>query len=673
MSKSTSPKGRFNEVFDLVSRGEYLSAEERCRALLVETPADVNLLGLLGAVLIKLNRLEEAEWALRETIRLAPSFAKPHEDLGIVMLELGRANDAVEVLQNAVRLDPSLELAYLNLGKALAQLGKGAEADAAFERSFDLNPERRKLALAAEHHREGRLEEAERIYRDVIRDNPNNVDAMRLLGRVALSAKRNADAERLFRRAVSIAPDFVGAIGDLGRVLKEQNELEEAIGCFRRITELQPKNPQGYFLLAGTLAPAASTIEAMHAYQKTLELNPQHPGALLGLGHVLKTMGRQEEAVRTYRKCIAVKPDYGETYWSLANLKTYTLTDADIKAIESNLKLDNLTDQSRVNFLFALAKAYEDRGDFAHAWDYYVQGNSTQRVLEIYDPVQTEVMNDEIIALFDAEFLARKAGGGDSDPAPIFIVGLPRSGSTLIEQILASHSRVEGTSELPYLGRVATTLNRNRADGVNYPQAVRELTPENFKSLGEEYLNRARRHRTEGAAHFIDKMPNNFPTIGFLHLILPNAKVIDARRHPLDSCLSCFRQLFAKGQTFTYDLTDIGEYFLEYQRMMDYWHEVLPGKVLTVQYEELVHDLDGQVKRLLDYCDLPFEAACLRFHETERPVRTASSEQVRQPIYTSSIGFWRNYADRLDELREVLEPVLERYAKYLPEDLLRSA
>lgn len=273
-------------------------------------------------------------------------------------------------------------------------------------------------------------------------------------------------------------------------------------------------------------------------------------------------------------------------------------------------------------------------------------------------------MNDEIIRVFDSEFLQQHSGIGHPSSEPIFIIGLPRSGSTLLEQILASHSMVEGTAELPYIGLVATSLNRNRADGVNYPRAVRELTGEHFTKLGQDYLDLAQIHRAEGKPRFIDKMPNNFPSVGFINLILPNAKIIDARRYPMDSCLSCYRQLFARGQSFVYDLTEIGEYFLEYQRMMDYWHGVLPGRCLTVQYEDMVTDFDNQVRRLLEYCELPWEENCARFYETDRPVRTASSEQVRQPVYTRSIHFWRNYAEHLQELRDVLEPALPRYAQY---------
>lgn len=664
MSSLSSPRGRFNEIMDLVERGEFAHAEGLCRALLQKHPRDVNVLGLRGAVLVKLKRLEEAEPVLRQAIRLAPTFAKPYEDLGHVLLELGRPAEAADALRNAVRLDPKLEQAHLNLGRALARLGFGGEADEAFEKSFALNPERKALAHAAEHHRAGRFDEAEQLYRIILRNNPKNIDAMRMLGRIALAARRHADAEKLFRRAIELAPDFSGALMDLARLLREQNRFDEALECCGRVVDLEPRNAQAHFQLAATLAPAGLTYRAIDSYRRALELQPKFAGAHLGLGHVLKTVGRQDEAIAAYRECIRLKPDNGESYWSLANLKLYRLGDEAIAAMATSLKRDDLTNQSRVNFLYAMAKAFEDRGAFSRAWEYYEQGNGMQRRLEKYDPVQTEVLHDAVIEVFDAALLREKGGAGNPDGSPIFIIGLPRSGSTLIEQILASHSEVEGTSELPYVGRVATSLNRNRVDGINYPEAVRELSAEHFHALGAEYLELAGMHRIEGRPRFVDKMPNNFPAVGFLHLILPNAAIIDARRHPMDSCLSCFRQLFARGQTFTYDLLDIGEYFLEYERMMDHWNEVLPGKVLTVQYEALVEDFEAQTRRLLAHCGLAFEDACLRFFDTDRPVRTASSEQVRQPIHSRSIGFWRNYEDRLGQLKEVLAPSLSRYEQW---------
>jgi len=664
MPQPYASRNVFNEAIQLINSGKADKAEVLCRDAVNRNPRDVNLIALLGATLLKTRELEEAEKFLREAIELAPNFAKPHEDLGVLLLEKKQPEEAVDILRNATRLDPKAELAYFNLGRALIMLGKGAEADEAFEASFELNPERKKLALAAEYHKNGKQEEAARLYREILRANPNNVDALRLLGAIAADQQRFDEAERYFRRAIEFAPDYVRVIIDLGRILKEQDRYEEAIDCFKKANKLEPGNVQSNYQLASTLAPAALNYEAAKEYQRVLELQPDHAGAMLGLAHMLKTVGRQDEAVAAYRDFIGLTPDHGEGYWSLANLKTYRLTDDDIREMESQLAKDDISDESKVNFHFALAKTYEDQGNIDRAWEYYSQGNSKRRMIEQYDPVRTEITNDSIITVFNREFLEKNTGLGNPDPAPIFVVGLPRSGSTLIEQILASHSLVEGTSELPYAGRVATSLNRNRADGINYPEAVRELGEQHFKAMGQDYLDLAQLHRIEGKPHFIDKMPNNTPTIGFLHLILPNAKIIDARRYPLDSCLSCYRQLFARGQTFTYDLTDIGEYFLQYERMMDHWHDVLPGRALTIQYEDMVTDFENQVRRMLAYCELPFEEACINFHETERPVRTPSSEQVRQPIYSNSINRWKKYEQYLGELIEVLEPSLPRYAQY---------
>lgn len=665
MPELYAPKALFDEALELINAGDPVAAEKLCREAVQRNPKDVNMSGLLGAVLIKRRRLDEAEQVLKQTIALAPTFAKAHEDLGYALLEQERYEEAIEMLQKATRLDPKLDAAHFNLGKALASTGRGKEADAAFEASFELSPERKKLALAAKHHQEGRIEEAEQLYRQVLSNNPRNVDALRMLAMVAATAKRYDDAERLLRKAVGIAPDFLTAAVDLGRVLKEQDRFEEAIDCFKNAIAINPNNSHTHFLLASAYSPAGLNREAAREYRRALELAPEHPGALLGLGNALKTIGKQDEAIKAYQDCIRVRPDNGEIYWSLANLKTYRFSDEQIA--EMVARVDNpegLTEQSEVNFLFALGKAHDDRSDYDEAWRYYERGNGKQRMLAQYDPVQTETLNDAIVEVFDKALLEEKAGKGCPDRAPIFVLGLPRSGSTLVEQILASHSQVEGTSELPYLGRVAMSLNRNRADGVNYPEAVRELEAAHLTALGEDYINYARLHRTEGKPFFIDKMPNNFPTIGFLNLILPQAKIIDARRHPLDACVGNFRQHYAKGQTFSYDLTDLGEYCLQYLRMMDHWRQALPGRILTVQYEELVTDFENQARRLLDHCELPWEDACVRFYETERPVRTASSEQVRQPIYTDALNFWRNYERHLDELLEIVEPVRDRYRKY---------
>jgi Flp pilus assembly protein TadD len=660
-----SNRSRFDEIIALIGAGESARAETMCRGAIARDPRDVNMIALLGAILAKVRRFAEAEETLLRAIALAPSFAKPREDLGHVLLELDRPQEAVDALEQATRLDPKSESAWFELGKALAKTGRGKEADVAFEKSFELSPEKKALAYASRHHQEGRLKEAERMYRDILRARPDNVDALRLLANVVARTGRPGEAEHLLQRAIAAAPDFAGAHTDLGNLLREQDRFEEAIASHRAALRLEPDSPKAHFLLAGTLAPAALTYDAIAEYEQALKLNPRHASAWLGLGHALKTVGRQEEAIRAYRECAKLRPDNGEIYWSLANLKTYMFSDEEIRYMQEKVAGGKLRNISEVNFLFAMAKAFEDRNDHERAWQYYVAGNEKRRKDEWYDPVQTQVLNEAIIEVFDAGLLQGKRGAGCADPSPIFIVGLPRSGSTLIEQILASHSQVEGTAELPYLGRVATSLNRNRADGINYPAAVRELGSEHLRAMGEDYLRMAKMHRVRGTPRFIDKMPNNFPHVGLLALILPNARIIDARRHPLDACLSCYRQLFARGQPFTYDLVDIGEYYLQYQAMMDHWHTVLPGHVLTVQYEELIADFEPGVRRLVEFCGLPWEDDCLRFHETERPIRTASSEQVRRPISADAVGRWRKYESHLGELIEVLAPVLPRYERLL--------
>ena len=665
MSHPTATKFLFNEVIELLNKGELQQAEQKCLGFVEENPDDVTMLGLLGVILLKLNKLEDAERCLRHTIALAPTFAKPYEDLGLLLFQKCDYEEAVTVLRKAVEFDPTLDTAFFTLGKALGNLGHGREADEAYEKSFELSPHRKLMAQALALHRDGKFREAEKVYRHILQSDPDNVDVLRLLGLVLFVGNREYEAEKYLRKALSLAPDFIDALIDLGNLYKESHRLEEAVECFKKATELSPAAVKAHFLLGSTLAPSSLTFDAIDAYRKALELKPNHTGAHLGLGHVLKTVGELDGAIDAYRKCIEINPQHGEAYWSLSNLKTYKFSDADIEEMQRCVKNPELDDNSKVSFFFTLAKAYEDRDDYDNAWKCYENGNTIRRTTENYDPVLTETLHDALLKVFDRDLFEKNTGVGLEDESAIFILGLPRSGSTLQEQILASHSMVEGTSELPYLSRVATSLNRNRADGINYPEAVQQLSNPHFVALGHDYLNYAKMHRNDGTPYFIDKMPNNFPLIGFLHLILPNAKIIDARRHPLDACLSCYRQLFAKGQAFTYDLVEIGEYYLEYQRMMDRWHELLPGRILTVQYEEVVTDFENQVRRILQYCNLPWEDDCLTFYETIRPVRTPSSEQVRQPIYTKSINHSNKYAKHLGELIEVLEPILPRYQHLL--------
>lgn len=635
-------------------------AEQLCRSALADLPGEPNLSSLLGAALNRQGRGAEAEPLLRRSLEIEPGYAKGHEELGRSLLQLGRADDAIASLRRALELDPRLQSAQLTLIDALTEAGHAAEAGQVMQSFLRADPARELIAKAAEHHRAGRLEEAEEAYREVLKRNPRNLEALRLLGVIAISTEHYGQAEQLLKRAVDIAPDYLAAWIDLSRAQLERFDLTAALASIHRAEQLNPHSVHVQVNIANVLARSGKNEEAIAAYHRAIALKADATAACVGLGNTLRTVGRQAEAIEAYRRAAALRPELSEAWWSLSNLKTFRFEEAEIAAMERQLAAENLPDEARVQFSFALGKAYEDRGDHPRAFAFYDQGNRTRRAHESYDPVQTETINDRIIGVFDAAFLAAHAGGGDPDPAPIFIVGLPRTGSTLVEQILASHSMVDATHELPEGGRLINRINRERNDRVHYPEAVRDFDAGQWAALGRSYLEETRKYRAD-APRFVDKMPNNFAIIGLLSLALPNAKFINTRRHPLDTCLSCYKQLFARGQPFTYDLMELGEYYLQYDRLMAHWHAVLPGRVLDVQYEDMVADQAGQTRRLLEYCGLPWEDACLQFHETERAIRTASSEQVRRPIYDSSLGIWRNYEQELAPLIEILAPVLARF------------
>jgi tetratricopeptide (TPR) repeat protein len=409
--------------------------------------------------------------------------------------------------------------------------------------------------------------------------------------------------------------------------------------------------------LANAMARAHRTEEAVGAYEEAIECRPEAAAGYLGLGNVLRTLGEHERSVAAYRDGIAKRPDAAEIYWSLSNLKTFQFSDDEVAAMQDLIVKEDLDQTDEVHLAFALGKAFEDAGDYEAAFAHYDHGNQLRRTQEHYDPVHTEDINRRIREVFTPEFVARRQRAGYDGVRPIFIVGLPRSGSTLLEQILSSHRLVEATHELPEGGRLVRQIDRHAMGRERYPEALLAAPDGLFAELGKWYEDETRRHRRTGEPYFIDKMPNNFPTIGLLALSMPRAIFIDARRDALDTCLSCYKQLFARGQSFTYDLEELGLYYLEYRRMMDHWEQVLPGRVLCVRYEDVVDDLEGQVRRILAHCELPWDDACLDFHNTKRPVRTASSEQVRQPLYRDSVGVASHYGDALDALRETLAPL----------------
>ena len=612
---------------------------------------------LLGTALVRMNDFSTAEPELRKALDAKPGIPKALRELSSALFGLGRGDEAVECLQQIVGAAPGQSAAHFDLSVGLSKIGKNDDAQQALEESFRLDPRRQKIFEGVRLQREGKAKEAELRFREILREDPTNATATRMLGSIALEEGRYRLATRLLRNATKLAPDYFGAWIDLSRALTEFEQLDEAREAIHQVIQLESQLAYPYVLLGNLETKVGDYEAAVSAFEQALDKQSNHGGALAGLGHALKTIGRQDEAIDRYRNCVRNYPSFGEAWWSLANLKTFRFTDDEIAVMVKHVDQERLIDETRVNINFALGKAYEDRGDYSNAFDRYDRGNKLRRPHESYDPVQTETVHDHIIKTITPELLESCAGFGDPRPDPIFIVGLPRSGSTLIEQILASHSMVDGTHELPDLPRVVRTINQWQVHSKGYPEALPLLDEVHFKELGEQYLESTRRYR-KGAPRFTDKMPNNFSMVGLLALILPNAKIVNARRHPLDSCMGSYKQLFYRGQAFTYDLVELGEYYLEYQRMMDFWHDILPGRVLDVHYEDMVADQENQTRRLIEHCALPWENDCLRFYETDRAVNTASSEQVRQPIYSKSVNSWRRFESHLGPLIEVLEPLL---------------
>ena len=620
-------------------------------------PNDANFLCLSARALVKLGRYTEADERIERAASLYPKFARPHEARGELLAAQGLVQDAVDAFRKALELDPKRQHARVRLGQLLLVLGEVDEARALQSEFTQFDQDNRDIARAGELEKQEKFAEAEKLYRRILTRHPDNVTAMRLWARLGIQEKRYGEAEVLLRQAVKVAPGFTGAWSDLCGAQFEQEKHEEAAHSARQLTRLNPGSAEGHVWLAAVTAAQGNHAEAVRHYDEALEVEPDHSGAMCGKGNALRTVGDQEGAVAAYRQSIGARPLYAEAYWSLANLKTFRFEEREVQAMLEMLDDDRVEPEGRVQLNNALGLEFEARGEYGKAFEFFDHACMLRREQEFYDRVENEERTDLAIEAFSREFLDGNAGNGCPDPAPIFIVGLPRSGSTLLEQILSSHSLVDGTHELADLGRIVRSKPVLVDPPARYPTSIASLDALEFRQMGVDYIERSRRHRG-GAPLFTDKNPNNFVHVGLLHLILPNAKVINARRHPLDSCFGSYKQLFAAGQPFTYDLVELGEYYLQYRRLMDHWHEVLPGKVLDVQYEDVVVDLEGQVRRILGHCGLEFEESCLRFHETERSVKSASSEQVRRPIYSSSVNLWRRYEEHLGPLIETLEPLL---------------
>jgi Flp pilus assembly protein TadD len=658
MQKTDTSKQVINDIFRLIGSGQLEQAEHTCNSMRISHPQDVNILALHGAVLLKLGRTDEARVALQKAITLEPEFAKPHEDLGRLFLVRNEPEQAARHFSQAIRLDDSQASAYSGLASALAQLGRLEEAETAHQRFIELSPITGTLLEADELLRAGDLAGAERVCNVLLKREPGNTRVLRMLARISNVDEKYVVAEQLLRRIIAMSPNEHTPHTDLGHFLVEQSRFPEAIEMFEVATTLNESNADNYRLLGDALAVVGRSVDALAAYRHALQLYPEDPHSLAGQGHMLRITGNSDDAIACYEKCTLVQPGFGDAWWSLASLQDYRLSDEQLHAIHSQIASDNLAVNSEIAMRFALARTSEARGEYVAAWQDYCRGNSLKRESINHDPEQTERMHDAIIKQFSGDFLDLETPVAAAKHTPVFILGMPRSGSTLIEQILASHSMVEGGGELPHVAMLSSTLGRQRPDGQRYPEAMSDLTQEQLEALGKVYIYHSGVQLPLNLPYFTDKMPANFSHIGLIHTMLPHSKIIDVRRHPLGTCLANYRQLYAQGKNQTYDLVELAEYYLEYRRMMDHWQEVLPGRVLQVNYEDVVADLDSQVRRLLDYCELPWEDACLDFHKNTRPVNTASAEQVRQPIYTDAVDFWKHYKLQLEPARKILAPVL---------------
>ena len=646
----------------LLAKGESRLAREQAQEILRHYPDERNSLFVLAAALRAEGNKAEALQRLEKLVQGAPDFALAQQELGFAHAEAGHVLPAIEALQRAVGVESRLPASWKLMGELFLVDEDEKSAAEAFNQyllASSVDPE---LARALKLFGAGKTGQAEKLCRSFLHENPANVMAIRLLADIGMKVGVYADAENLLERCLELAPDFSMARLNYAQVLEKREKLDLALVQVDRLLEEEPEKFTLLVLRGAVLAKMGDYERALPLYEFLLSRFPARPKISMYYGHALKTVGQQQKAIEAYRQAISLEPSFGDAWWSLANLKTVQFDDDDIEAMRTEIGKKTCSREDCLHLCFALGKALEGRKQYDESFRYYQLGNNIKERMSGYEADGIEQGVQRLKAVCDKKLFDAADGQGDQSPDPIFIVGLPRSGSTLLEQILASHSQVDGTKELLFILAIVRRLagKTKKSEPSRYPEILTGLSAGQLSDLGQEYLERSRIH-TGTAPFFIDKMPNNCMHVGLIHLILPNATIIDARRHPMAACFSCYTQHFAFGQLFTYGLANIGRYYRDYVDVMDHWDQVLPGKVLRVQYEDVVADTETQVRRMLDHCGLPFEAECLQFHETERPVQTASSEQVRQPIYSGALEHWRNYDAHLDELKQNLGPVLDRY------------
>ncbi|MBS0577737.1 MAG: sulfotransferase [Proteobacteria bacterium] len=646
-AKGLMQQGAFAQALAVL--GPLLGEAAENRDLLYCTAVCERYLGQPRAALATLARCEACH----------PSYSRLFQERGHCHRALTDVAAALDAYRRALALNPHLPASW----QALSQLAEPAEARAARDRAAGLSAQPPALVAAASLLADGDVHEAEQQLHAFLGGAPDHPEGLRLLARSAAARDSPAEAQALLEQVLLRAPAYHEARYEYALLLWRRHRHAQALHEVEQLLAIEPGHVAFLTLKANVLGPLGRHEEALALFEQLRERSPGQAELALSIAHVLRTLGRQREAIEHYRAATLAREGYGEAYWSLANLKTYRFTDGEVAAMQAAVRSPQGAPADRWHLHFALGKALEDRGDYEASFEAYARGNALKRAEGRYDGRAITLACARQARVCTPEFFAARHGFGCPSDEPIFIVGLPRAGSTLLEQILASHSQVEGTRELPEIPHLAARLDGPRGPGTRsrYPEVLAELSAAGTRALGEEYLAQTRAYRS-GRRYFIDKMPNNFRHVGLIHLILPNARIIDARREAMACCFGNFKQLFAAGQEFTYDLADLGHYYRDYLALMAHWDRALPGKVLQVQHEELVADLEGSVRRMLRFLGLPFEPACLEFHRSARSVRTASSEQVRRPISREGLAAWRPYERWLAPLAQALGSVADAAA-----------
>ena len=646
---------RLEQAKTLLENSRLVEAEKHTEKILNDFPRNAEALYILAVCQRYLNRLEEALKTLGQLKKIRPGYGRAFQEEGHVSMKAGYISQAQRAYRHAVSLNNSLIASWSGLTEILKSKGKIEESKITQLEYEKLKALPIELLSVRNMIAEGKNFHAEKLCRRFLIENKKNVEGMRLLASLGVAADVLDDAEFILKKALEYEPHNKYARKDYMEVLYRRQKYKDSLAQAKLLKEKEPNNLKYQIAYANQLVAVGNYNNAIKIYDKAIKVLPNDPELNLVHGHALKTMGSVDKAIEGYRKSYRARNDYGDAFWSLANLKTYRFTSKEVDLMREKESLASTINTDRVHLNFALGKHYEDIKVFDKSFMHYERGNSLQQSQQHYKKEQiTSILNLQIEYCDSTLFESKREFGHDAAD-PIFIVGLPRAGSTLLEQILASHSKVEGTLELPNIPALAYKLAGRKTvnETPDYPKNLSTMNAEVLEKFGKDYIDETRIHRTK-LPHFIDKMPNNFRHIALIHLILPNAKIIDARRNPMACCFSGFKQLFASGQQFSYGLEEIGTYYKDYVELMNHWDKVLPGKILRVQYEDVVSNLENEVTRILEYCNLPFEDNCINFHKTERNIRTPSSEQVRQPIYKSGLEQWKNFEPWLGPLKESL-------------------